>query len=364
MKIALLGDIGLFGKFSIENKGAYDYFSDLAAELENYDYVIGNLETPLTDSSAPFGAKSAHIKADQKNVALLKFLNVSHANLANNHIFDYGVKGYLSTLELLEKQHIGIFGVDHRQCLIEDSNSKIALSGYCCYSTNGNGYLTDSKKYGVNILDGLTVERNLLDNQRQGFFNICSIHCGQEHVNKPNYDHVRLARKLAEKIPYVFYGHHPHVLQGVEEYKDSLLAYSLGNLCFDDVYTSKSQDPLVKQNENNNTSVILALTIKDNIIKEYKAIPLFDNGKKILTGNNPDIIDSLTSYSDFLNMPMNEYTTQRHTEISSYIQNRKKKRDLNWYMKRLNFNSIRMILNARINQKYYNRAVKKYIENV
>lgn len=363
MKIALLGDVAFFGKFSVENGRIYDYFSELAAELKNYDFVVGNLETPLTHNPKPFAVKSAHIKATPDNIALLKFLHISHVNLANNHIFDYGIEGYLSTLAVLEKNNIGIFGADRRQCFIDDSDSKVALSGYCCYSANGNEYLTARKQHGINILDGFEVEKNLLDNQRKGFFNICSIHCGQEHVNKPNYDHVRMARKLAAKVPYVFYGHHPHVLQGVEAYKDSILAYSQGNLCFDDVYTSKSRQPLIKQNENNKTSIILELTIKGNKIEKYAAIPLFDNGERILVGNNPDIISKLNAYSDLLNTPMDEYIAQRNAEISSYILNRKKKRDLNWYLKRLKFDSVRMILNARKNQECYNRAVKTYIES-
>ena len=40
--------------------------------------------------------------------------------------------------------------------------------------------------------------------------------------------------------------HHPHVAQGIEMHKSSLIAYSLGNFCFDDVYTSVSKAPLVK----------------------------------------------------------------------------------------------------------------------
>ena len=31
----------------------------------------------------------------------------------------------------------------------------------------------------------------------------------------------------------VILGHHPHVLQGIEEYRNGLIAYSLGNFLFD-----------------------------------------------------------------------------------------------------------------------------------
>jgi poly-gamma-glutamate synthesis protein (capsule biosynthesis protein) len=363
MKIALLGDIALFGKFSLNNTAIHAYLSELASELKDYDYVIGNLETPLTDNVRPAGAKSAHIKASSNNITLLKFLSISHINLANNHIFDYGLDGYLSTLALLEKNEIGIFGVDGRQCFLEGITGKIALSGYCCYSTHGSEYLTEGKKHGINILNGFDVEKDLLTNADKGYFNICSVHCGQEHVNKPNHDHIRMARKLADAVPYLFYGHHPHVLQGIEIYKDSLLAYSLGNLCFDDVYTSKSKTPLIKQSENNRSSIILALTVEGNKIKDYYPIPLFDDGERISINAHPEICYRLKQYSEFLKLPLNEYVTRRSAEITKYIQDRKKNRDLNWYLKRLNFSSVRMIINARRNAKLYNNAVTAYLNN-
>ncbi len=48
MKIALLGDIALFGKYNVnKNPDVYLYFEDVAKLLGKFDYVIGNLETPF-----------------------------------------------------------------------------------------------------------------------------------------------------------------------------------------------------------------------------------------------------------------------------------------------------------------------------
>ena len=49
MKIALLGDIGLFGKYDVNiNTNVYEYLENLAKLLCEFDYVIGNFETPFT----------------------------------------------------------------------------------------------------------------------------------------------------------------------------------------------------------------------------------------------------------------------------------------------------------------------------
>src|SRR5690606_1761182 len=102
MRIALLGDIAFYGKYSINgNPSARDYFSEAAEYLEGFDYVVGNLEAPFIAEGKTMGAKSAHIKSDPVNVELLKLLSINVVNLANNHLFDYGREGYRTTTQLL-----------------------------------------------------------------------------------------------------------------------------------------------------------------------------------------------------------------------------------------------------------------------
>jgi len=362
LRVALLGDIALFGRYSLENLAVFDYFRDVAARLHEFDYVVANLETPLCNNGRPYGAKSAHIRAAEKNVELLKFLNIGIVNLANNHIFDYGLVGYENTKRILEEYGIQYFGIENKQVRIEDGRAKLALSGFCCYSTNGLGYAGPKSGLGVNELNAFEAEKVLLKNHSEGYFNITSFHVGEEHINYPNYDHVRLARILASKVPYVFYGHHPHVMQGIEEVSGSLIAYSLGNFCFDDVYTSKSRtEPLIRQSGENKKSFILALEIKGARAKSYEVVPLFAAEDKLRVTCRA-IIDNVQEYSKLLQMDENTYRRRRGDLLSSYLKDRKKKRDVMWYVKRLNINSIRMLLNARRNRGCYSRCVTSYIQ--
>ena len=63
MKIALLGDIGFFGKYSVlRGRESFDYFSDIAEYLSSFDHVVGNLETPLCGGLSRKGQKYAKIK--------------------------------------------------------------------------------------------------------------------------------------------------------------------------------------------------------------------------------------------------------------------------------------------------------------
>ncbi|NNJ82194.1 MAG: CapA family protein [Flavobacteriaceae bacterium] len=362
MKIALLGDIAFFGKFSVENnKELHKYFNKVTQKLKSYDLVIGNLETPFAhDNHVSYGFKSAYIKSSPKNIELLKLLNIDVVNLANNHIYDFGPKSYELTKSVLDEHGIKYFGIEDKELVIETQGNSLALNGFCCYSTNPLGIHSD-KADGINELNFATVANILTENAEKNLFNIFSVHCGQEHVNYPNYDHVQLARRLSEIAPYVFYGHHPHVIQGIEKVRDSLIAYSLGNFCFDDVYTSKSKDPLIKQTRNNKESFILELEIDNNKLKGHKVVPIFIGEEEMVVGDL-EITEKLSKYSEMLSIDKSEYITHRNSLLHSYISLRKKKRDLNWYLKRLNLNSVGLILFARLNAKKYKRSISLHLD--
>lgn len=361
MKIALLGDIGLFGKYDVNiNANVYEYLSDLSKFLCDYDYVIGNFETPFTQKKNSMVCKSAHIKTDFNNVDILKYLNINIVNLANNHLLDYGFSGYKSTLNILEKNYIRYFGIENKQVYLE--KEKVVMSGFCCYSSNASGYYKKNSKYGVNILDGKNFENTIKCNNEKGYLNIVSVHYGDEHIHYPRWEHLKLARKVAIEVPYIFYGHHSHVIQGIEVYGKALLAYSLGNLCFDDVYTKQSSTPKVRQMQKNKESFILSLDIEGNKLKHYETIPIFDNGSKIVVNpNNSEILNKINEYSQYLNLNEDVYRQERLYNLKKYLLERKSKRNLEWYVKRLNYNTVGMLIKAKVNQKSYKECLKDYI---
>lgn len=360
MKIALLGDIAFFGKFSVkENKNLEAYFKEVSQLLNGYDLVIGNLETPFVEKEKTYGYKSAYIKSEPENVSLLKYLNVDVVNLANNHIYDYGTSSYELTKKVLKDNDIQFFGLENKEVTVKFEENTIALNGYCCYSTNPMGMQPPLNK-GINELNYPEVEERVKTNTAKEIFNILSFHIGQEHVNYPNYDHIELGRKLANIGPYVFYGHHPHVAQGVEVFNDSLLAYSLGNFCFDDVYTNKSDEPLIKQSENNKESFILELTVENNKLLDHKIIPIYIGEEKMEIGGS-EILKKINGYSQELATNKESYIESRKALLDSYIDSRKAMRDLNWYLKRLNHRSFFLILSARKNAKKYYTTLKQFL---
>ena len=354
MKIALLGDICLNGKFDLEkNPDAKEYFQEVAEYLKGFDYVIANLETPLTDRNFTLTCKGLHLKSSTLSVGLLNYLHVNVVSLANNHIFDYGRAGYKDTIEVLQTNSIQFYGAEGKQVFLEDPGSKIAVGGYNCFSTNPS--VCNSK--GVNPLDPESVVEILRTNDNNGYLNLLSIHWGDENIHFPRHDHIRTARFFADTVPLLIHGHHTHVIQGIEAYKSSKFAYSLGNFCTDDVVSTAVKDLKVIQEKPNKESFIVALEIEKNEIIQYEIVPIFDNGNKIKMGS-PSIEEALLEYSNALKKSPEEYQKFRKKKMNDLFVLKSKKKDFNWFARRLNYYFIGAVIKGVLSQKRYNKVMK------
>lgn len=347
MRIALLGDIALFG-CNTKNGDWEKRFSSVKDVLSRCDYVVGNLETPLTVSNKTVGGKSAYIKGTPEDVELLKFLGISHVSLANNHMYDYRKQGLLDTIECLDKNSINWYGINNKT--VELDNEAL-LMGFCCYSTNAVGL--DRKHYFINLLKPDNMERSIILAKQKSLLPIISCHWGEEHIHYPAFDHITLSRNLAEKYDFVIHGHHPHVIQGVEKVRNSYIHYSLGNFCFDDVYTPKSKSPLIKLSQDNQESYILVLEIVNRILISHDVIPFSFAKGEYLVDNS--ILSKIRDWSSHLNDPKEEYIHLRSACLERYLSERKRSRDLNWYVQRMNVESAKMILRDMRNAYQYKK---------
>lgn len=363
MRIALLGDIAFFGLYSLtQNSRLKKNLKEISDYLEKFDYVVGNLETPFSSVKKKCGAKSAYICADRENVDLLRMLHIDAVTLANNHMFDFGDEGYELTINLLREAGVECFGTEGRELQVEIAGGCIAFSGFCCYSSNP---LKCVKKggYGVDAYNLKDAENFIIKSVSNGYLPILAIHAGLEHVNYPSLDHIRAARLLSKSGKYVYYGHHPHVVQGIEEYNGSLIAYSLGNFCFNDIYTSALKaTPLIKLTDNNRIGMILELTIEDNDLVDWseQAIYIGEDGKISLVDGDVSFMafnDAVITCED----SADEYTAKRNAVLESRIRERKAMRDVAWYLKRLRPRYVRLVLDMRRNQKLYNENVKRFL---
>ena len=358
MRLALLGDIALFGSFDVNNNPHLEEnLKGISSYLDGFDYVVGNLETPFSEKKKKHGAKSSHICSDVRNIDVLKWLHVDAVTLANNHMFDYGDEGYNTTIKLLQQAGIEYFGTDGKPLKITLDGNKLLFNGCCCYSTNPLNMASRWGKRGINKLNVEAVESLLRNNK--DYLNIIAVHAGIEHVNYPSADHIKLSQRLASIAPFVYYGHHPHVIQGVEKYKGSIIAHSLGNFCFDDIV--KETGGLVLS-ENNRTGIILELEINNNKVDNWRETPFYiERDGRITILKQYTELENYNNFRRMYETNPAEYDTARMSTINSYIAKRKSQRNLKWYLDRMRPMYARLLFDNHNNLRLYNKNISRYL---
>ncbi len=76
---------------------------------------------------------------------------------------------------------------------------------------------------------------------------LASCHWGIEREYYPEDYQKSLGRKCIDWGADLVIGHHPHVLQGVEEYEGKFILYSLGNFCFGANRNPEDKDCMIFQ---------------------------------------------------------------------------------------------------------------------
>jgi len=263
IQISALGDVALgqdwnynygdsFDYVFEQQKGDYAYFfRNVADILSQDDLTIANLETTLgneTEKAEKYDYGNNYWFNGRPEFAnILKAGSVEVANLANNHTYDYGQKGYDATRKALRDAGIDYFG--YADVLYKEVKGiKIGMAGFNQLGNVEQGLdMTVFKKEVAEMTAKLRRECDLV---------IASFHWGKEYQYKQNDLQKELAHMAIDSGADLVIGNHPHVLQPIEKYEGKYIIYSLGNFCFggrkkpDDYDTAIYQQTFVFDSEN------------------------------------------------------------------------------------------------------------------
>ena len=230
----MLGDFPMCNGFgvgsTIKKYGSKFIFEKIKDELSG-DIVFGNLEAVLSDKNKNmFSINSMSLRGDPKSVEGLKYAGFNILSLANNHSLEHGYEALYDTVDLLNDNNIIPLGVGREKeiarkpAVFNIKTKKIAFLGYCL-RPDKTAYRSIKNK--EEILEDI---KNVKENAD---YVILSLHWGDEFVQFPAPWQIDFAHKLIDNGVSIILGHHPHVLQGIEEYNGGIIAYSLGNFVFD-----------------------------------------------------------------------------------------------------------------------------------
>jgi poly-gamma-glutamate capsule biosynthesis protein CapA/YwtB (metallophosphatase superfamily) len=211
-------------------------FAHIADFIDQFDIAFCNLECPVSARGKSTG-KVYCFRADTGFFNGVKNAGFNLFSLANNHIIDWGETACLDTRNLIEKNNLWAFGAGKDQtaalnpCIVELNGLSFAFIGSVGkplkdmiwpHSRPGPAQASLAE-----ICEGIIHIRQDVD------FVVVSMHWGTEYEHMPRPHQIEWAHALIESGADLVIGHHPHVLQSIEIYKNRIILYSLGNFVFD-----------------------------------------------------------------------------------------------------------------------------------
>ncbi|NOQ68137.1 hypothetical protein GQ568_01720 [Patescibacteria group bacterium] len=267
-------------------KNDYKYpFLETADVTKGGDIVFGNLETSII-SGRIIQDNEMIFRADPKSVEGLRFAGFNILNLANNHIMNFGKAGLESTIRNLDENNILHIGAGigeeeiYKPAIKDVRGTKFAFLGFTYNSDQRKS--SDGEIYGVANMEIEKMKEGVKKAKTEADIIVVSMHAGSEYKISSGYFQENFARGAVDAGADLIIGHHPHVAQNVEKYKEGYILYSLGNFVFDQMWSNETR-----------LGAIAEIVFRDKKIDNINFIPvkIYDYSQpKVLEGKEAEMI--------------------------------------------------------------------------
>jgi poly-gamma-glutamate synthesis protein (capsule biosynthesis protein) len=212
------------------------FFRNVAPIFEQDDLTIVNLESSLTTATDEM-VRKYNYKGDPSYVNILLEGSVEVANLANNHTYDFLEQGHQDTKDTLKSAGVDYYG--YSDVLIRDVDGiSVGFAGYNIHDLPESDavHLDSDIHNAMAYLDDMDVD-----------IRVVSFHWSTEREYAYDESMTELAQMVIDLGADLVVGHHPHVLQGIEQYDGVYVAYSLGNFCYGGSHKPADKDSVILQ---------------------------------------------------------------------------------------------------------------------
>ena len=270
-----------------DESGKEPFTASVEKLFANSHNICINLETTVGNG----GKKVAKAYNFQISPEMLNYLidnNIQICSLANNHSNDYGEEGLKETIRNLESRNISHIGTEKNNLIIQEVNGqKIAICSYF------------SRQKGLARLDVTEISDDIKRYKKCVGIVVVCLHWGEEYVAYPSPHQQQIAHVLVEAGANVIIGHHPHVIQGCEEYKNGIIFYSLGNFNF------FVDHPYAKTMVETTKGYCVGLKVLESGAIKYEIVPIHINAKwqpNVISDNAG--LKRFFSYFDSISAPL------------------------------------------------------------
>ena len=249
----------------IMDQGANYPFEEIQGLTGSADIAFCNLECAISERSAR-KFKNCNFCIRPEDAKGLGFAGFDVVSLANNHMFDCEKNGIISTIEFLKQEKIKFTGAGKtpaqalRPAIFDLKDTRIGFLAYNAYPMDWIHLKKDQPA--IAFYDSGQAIEAIQKLSKKADVVIVSLHWGDEYHTKPNSRQIKIAHQLIDAGADLILGHHPHVLQPIEEYKSGVIVYSMGNFVFD------------QRKEATRKSVIFSAKLSKKGVEGFSTLPV------------------------------------------------------------------------------------------
>jgi poly-gamma-glutamate synthesis protein (capsule biosynthesis protein) len=267
IELVAVGDVMLARGVNkkIKELGPNYPFETTREVISSADIAVCNLECAISPrATGNFENNNFCIKPAQAEG--LSFAGFDLVSLANNHMFDCEKRGILSTMEFLTKEKIKFAGAGKtpekalRPAVSDLKEIRVGFLAFCAYPMDWITLKEDDPA--IAFYDSSRAMEAIKELKNKADVIIVSLHWGDEYRAKPNSFQISTAHRLIDAGADLILGHHPHVLQEIEEYNGGIVVYSLGNFVFD------------QRKPETQKSTVFKAKLSKNGVEEYATLPI------------------------------------------------------------------------------------------
>ncbi|MDW7774303.1 MAG: CapA family protein [Desulfobulbaceae bacterium] len=365
IRLVAVGDIFLgehpvtlgHGVTSISRQYGCDFlFEKIKSYLEG-DIVCGNLEGIISPKNPEEkGILKEIFWGDPTCAGAMREAGINCLFLANNHTAQHGRDALQRTCDLLDENDLKWTGFNPANpirpipAIFKVNGFTTSLLAYC-----------DTQQYKLDtpllpLIDFDNIKQDIDKAKTEADIIIISLHWGDEFINYPSPYQVELAHKIIDAGAHLILGHHPHIMQTVEQYKHGLIAYSLGSF-IKDLWPRKLRESTILRCEINASGITKFDLVPILIHKKFHRPELYEGkaGKEYLAGvyslsgqlearNTQDILTQEIQYSKDVKQVLFH---DRVATILHYFLN------IHRYDKQLLFENVQLMVQRRLAGKNF-----------
>jgi poly-gamma-glutamate capsule biosynthesis protein CapA/YwtB (metallophosphatase superfamily) len=238
ISIASVGDMMIgtdYPRNHLPDDDGVSFLADVAPILSAADITFGNLEGVLIDGGEP-GKKCSNpnacylFRSPTRYAEHYRNAGFDVLSLANNHARDFGEEGRTSSMNAIAAAGMRHSGRVDDFASFEHGGLRIAVLAYAV--TKNSNMMLDYELAFTTVADFAKTHDIVVVSFHGGAEGADVTHvpfADEEYYGEPRGDVVWFARGVVDAGADLVIGHGPHVVRGMERYKDRLIAYSLGN---------------------------------------------------------------------------------------------------------------------------------------